>query len=1038
METYQKTNIEKAYNEVLTLINDFEANESFYLSPIYQEAEVRKEYIDKFWIALGWDVNHQFQKNPRLQEVKIEKSQKQNDGLGQKRADYAFYLAPNFNRIQFFVEAKKPSRTLKENKEDYFQTAKYGYNAGTGVSILTDFQELLIIDCRFTPDFDTILNNKLRYFLYTDFRNFDVFEELYWIFSKEAVEAGNLDNYIEEIPKTKGGGSYQLRLFGGEQSIDDKFLGYLDSIRLRIAQAFYNNNNSLDKFDLTEATQKTIDRIVFIRFLEDKMIETISILQLLANHQHPWKKFISECKRLDTKYNGIVFKQIFIDRDDFLGADEEIFKTICLELYHVNNPYNFYYIPIHILGQIYERFLGKIIEVENGVCSIVLKPEVRKAGGIFYTPKYIVDYIVKETIGKQIEGKTPKEISKMAFADISCGSGSFLIGIYDIILEYHKFYFNEYPTEAKKHGCKFDTESGKWVLSIQQKQQILLNSIYGVDIDLQATEVTQLSLFLKMLEDETNATANDLLVLYSEKILPDLSKNIKWGNSLVGFEIAYEIIEFDKEERRKINPFDYNQSFPKVFANGGFDAVIGNPPYVKEPTSKESFEWVKKGRLSRYYQVKMDLWYFFVCHGLDLIRPNGILGYITPNNWVSNAGASLMRKKIIEDSKILALIDFNALMVFKDASIQTMIMILKKDNKTDSYSFKNQIFTIKKAKEDYIEKELQNYSNVISKTIYPNIKRIDFKDKFLKFDNKDDGAILNKIQKASNFILDAKKEVAQGIVPNPDVLSKKAYEKHYLNVQGYRPKAPVFVVPRNYFKELNSTEKSILKPLFEPSELSKYFIPRQSKLEIIYLTKSTEKDNIKNLINHLKKFELVMNERRETKNGRLKYYHLHWPREESFFSRGDKIISVRKCEAPTFVYTQDEAYFMMSCNIIKSKRINLKYLTGILNSELIKFWLIKKGKMQGNQFQIDKEPILNIPIIKTKNKETEINLIALVENAIKLKKQEKDEQNDHEKNFLMTLYNRNEKEINNLVYEIYEISIEEQNIIGAFFAEMEK
>lgn len=1027
-----KINPKSAHKIILELIKDFEEHESKYLSSKYQESEVRTGFIDKFWNALGWDVYHNHQKNPFQQEVKIEKAQRQDGGLGQKRADYAFYLAPDYKNVKFFVEAKKPSRTLKQNKDDYFQTAKYGWNAGTGVSVLTDFQEFVIIDCRNIPDINTVLKNQIEYFNYKDFRDFDVFERVYWLFSREAVEAGNLTTYIDELPKPKGGDHTQLKLFGGRYlSIDESFLGYIDSVRYKIAQALYNNNTSLDKYQLTEATQKVVDRLVFMRFLEDKAIEPENLLHIIGKHQHPWQRFISESIRLDAKYNGIVFKPNFIDKDSFLGADEEIFRNICLELDHTNTPYDFNYIPIHILGNIYERFLGKIIDVEDGICKIVEKPEVRKAGGVFYTPKYVVDYIVKDTVGKHIENKKPKEIANLSFADIACGSGSFLIGAFDYLLDYHLNYYNTNVNEAKKDGCKYDSESSKWVLTIQQKQNILLNNIYGVDIDLQATEVTQLSLFLKMLEDETTSTANDMQVLFSIKILPDLTGNIKCGNSLIGFEIMDSVLDFGKEERRKYNPFDYKTAFPKVFnnKNEGFTSIIGNPPYVKEYTSKEIFDSVRLGNLAKYYQGKMDLWYFFTCYGLDLLSPKGLLGFIIPNNWVSNAGASIMRNKVIEDSKIVELIDFGSYMVFNDASIQTMVMIIQKDNKTDNYTFKNQTFTVKKAKEETIKKELIEGTNEVSNTIYPTVKRKDFKNSFLKFDNLDDKAILDKIGKSGNFKLDGKKEVAQGIVPNPDVLSKKAYELHYTDVPGYAPKAPVFVIPINYLNGLNATEKQLLKPLFEPTELSKYFIPKKSKAEIIYLTKQTEKPEIDNIINHLKKFELVMNERRETKNGRLKFYHLHWSRDESFFTKGDKIISVRKCESPTFVYTSDEAYFMMSCNIIKSTRINLKYLTGILNSKLIKFWLLKKGKMQGDIYQVDKEPLLDIPIHKTLDKELETQIITLVDKIVKAKVSTFEADNEHDKDFFLNYSKTIESEIDNLVYKLYDISNEEQDTI---------
>ena len=572
---------DKAYNQVKQLVEDFKASESHFLSATYSEAEVRKDFIDKFFTILGWDVDHHFQKNPFQQEVKVEKAQRQEGHQSQKRADYAFSLAPDFKRTLFFVEAKKPSRLLRQNKDDYFQTAKYGWNSQTGISILTDFQELVIIDCRFKPDFDTILKNEIKYYRYEDYANEDVFSEIYWLFSREAIVAGNLTTFIESLQKPKAK-EKQLKLSGGKyQSIDESFLNYIDDIRLQMAQAFHANNPTLDYYDLTEATQRTIDRLVFIRFLEDKQIEPEDLMHSISTANYPWQKFIEISKRLDAKYNGVVFKEHFIDKKAFLGADEELFRSIAADLDHTNTPYDFNYIPIHILGNIYERFLGKIIVIENGKASIELKPEVRKAGGVFYTPKYIVDYIVENTVGKLIADKKPKEIAKLTFVDIACGSGSFLIGVFDYLLDYHKNYYNEHTDEAEKEGCKYDAEKGVWTMSINQKKQILINNVYGVDIDLQATEVTQVSLFLKLLEDETMGTVAELNQLFvADKILPDLSNNIKCGNSLIGTEIMADVLDFGRDEMRKLNPFDFETAFPNVFRKGGFDAIVGNPPYL--------------------------------------------------------------------------------------------------------------------------------------------------------------------------------------------------------------------------------------------------------------------------------------------------------------------------------------------------------------------------------------------------------------------------------------------------------------------------
>jgi adenine-specific DNA-methyltransferase len=731
----KNNSLQIAYDQVQILINDFEAGLKHYLSASYQEAEVRKEYIDKFYTALGWDVNHDYQKNPFEQEVKIEKAQRQQGALGQKRADYAFFLAPNYKQVQFFVEAKKPSRTLLQNKDDYFQTAKYGWNAGTKISILTDFEELVIIDCRNPPNFDTILDTKIKYYKYTDFRDFDTFEELYWIFSKQALLAGNLPKYIDNLPKPKGSGK-QIKMFGKKHlSIDESFLNYIDQKRLELALSFYKNNPKLDAYELTEATQRTIDRIVFIKFLEDKLIETEAIIHNIATHPHPWSKFVEYTKYLDGKYNGVVFKPLFIDDKNFGGADADSFRSLCSDLDHTNSPYDFNYIPIHILGSIYERFLGKTIEINNnGACSVVsieIKPEVRKAGGVFYTPKYIVDYIVENTIGKLITTGhaplSPKEISKLSFADIACGSGSFLIGVFEYLLDYHNKYYNDNPAEAKKDGCKYNEDLGLWVLSIQQKQQILLNNIYGVDIDMQATEVTQLSLFLKMLEDETTSSTNDMQVLFHEKILPNLTNNIKCGNSLIGTDILNTKLDLDLHQERKLNPFDFKMAFPKVFgktasattterkgvattdqkgvattdqervattehaplSNYGFDAIVGNPPYVK----LTNFDTLETDYFNKNYKTKNDLYALFIEKAFTYIKEDSKFGFIIPSLFIKGVNYSELRNLINKNTVEIELTEKGD-KVFYGVKMPTCILICKKGNSQNDYFTKeNQIFS---------------------------------------------------------------------------------------------------------------------------------------------------------------------------------------------------------------------------------------------------------------------------------------------------------------------------------------------------------
>src|SRR4030095_10753103 len=486
--------IETAYLAIEKLVKDFKANENHYLSSTYSEAQARLDFIDKFLIALGWDVNHDEQKNPYEQEVKVERGIDMGDA--RKRADYSFSIAPNFRDTKLFVEAKKPSRNLA-NTDYYFQAIRYGWNAQTPIVVLTDFEELHVIDSRYQPNAKNVnasLGRKIKQYHYSHYTDKELFAEIYYLLSRDAVANDSLIKYAAELPKPKGK-AVQKGLFAGDyKSLDSTFLEELDEIRNDLARVFKKSNPGFDSEDLTEATQRTIDRLVFIRFLEDKLIEGDTHIDKYGDKNSAWKDFINDCKYLESKYNGIVFNEHFIDKPAFNPPDDSVFSDICEEICIKNSAYLFNIIPIHILGSIYERFLGKVVVATAKQVKIEEKAEIRKAGGVYYTPQYIVQYIVDNTVGKLIEGKTPKEISKLRFADISCGSGSFLITVYDTLLLYIAKWYQQNPEEAK--SAKLLTKNGQWILTLERKRNILTENIYGVDIDSQAVEVTQLSLFL--------------------------------------------------------------------------------------------------------------------------------------------------------------------------------------------------------------------------------------------------------------------------------------------------------------------------------------------------------------------------------------------------------------------------------------------------------------------------------------------------------------------------------------------------------------
>ncbi|EDO7254767.1 class I SAM-dependent DNA methyltransferase, partial [Campylobacter coli] len=510
---------------------------------------------------------------------------------------------------------------------------------------------------------------------------------------------------------------------------------------------------------------------------------------------------------------------------------------------------------------------------------------------------------------------------------------------------------------------------------------------------------------------------------HDEKFKSFFSKNMfefSFDEKVAIKEFANLKKEYDNIFNLESNhPFEWRFEFPEILDDDGnfkgFDLIIGNPPYIKEAENKELFTNTKK---LRTYQGKMDIWYHFVGRGFDILKNNGYLAFIATNNWVTNSGAKKLRNIVLEESQILSLVDFSSFMVFDSASIQTMIMSFQKTKPPKNYEFHfAKITTQTPIYEDALSL-LKNEKTQNNEILKINLTPKKFIDKTLNFTKSDYEELFNKIQKYGKFYLE-EREVAQGIVPNPDIITKRNISDEMVS-KGIKVGDGVFVIEKD-FLNVCEYEKKYLKPLYEVEHFGKYYFNKNNSKQLIYTTKNnSKKENIPTIIKHLQKFRSIMDNRRENLNKRLDFYHLHWARDERFFESGEKIVSVRKCIEPIFSYLNNEAYVMLSLNVIKTQRINVKYLTGLLNSKLVAFWLKHKGKMQGNNYQIDKEPLLNIPIVDTNSKNEKLadELINLVDEILKAKEQDKNANTQELEN-----------KINSIVYKLYNLTEEEIKII---------
>src|SRR5205809_1657637 len=587
------------------LVERFERQLDAYRSPQYNETQLRREFLDPFFKALGWDIDNEQGYAEAYKDVIHEDAIKV--GEATKAPDYCFRIG---GARKFFLEAKKPAVDIKHDVSPAFQLRRYAWTTKLPLSILSDFEEFAVYDCRVKPDQkDSAAVARILFIPYGEYA--ERWDEIASVFSRDAVLKGSFDKYAESNKAKRG-----------TADVDDEFLKTIEGWRADLARNLALRNPKLTQRELNFAVQRIIDRIIFLRICEGRSIEEYGRLQALTNGDRIYPRLAQQFEQADDRYNSGLFhfkaeKGRHEAPDELtlgLDLDDKLLRDILKSLYYPDSPYVFSALAADILGQVYEQFLGKVIRLTEGHRAVVEeKPEVKKAGGVYYTPTYIVDYIVRNTVGKLLEealgsatvpvaasgvppeasqgvaqadaegsrrdaGKSARDarapldarsasrilnrVSKLRILDPACGSGSFLLGAYEFLLQWHlDFYTKNDPTKWAKgrRPALVQAAGGTWKLTIAERKRILLDNIYGVDIDAQAVETTKLSLLLKVLEGETQQSLQPVLRMFQERALPDLGENIKCGNSLIGpdFYQQQQMTLLDDEERYRINVFDW-------------------------------------------------------------------------------------------------------------------------------------------------------------------------------------------------------------------------------------------------------------------------------------------------------------------------------------------------------------------------------------------------------------------------------------------------------------------------------------------------
>jgi len=723
---------EQSKDIVAQLVKLFAANRAAYRAPAYKEAHARQDFIDPLFVALGWDVRNEQRAAPDYREVVFEDSL---EIEGQKKApDYVFRVG---RERKFFAEAKKPGVDLKHDARPAYQLRRYAWTAKLPLSLLTDFEELAVYDCRARPtEKDKAAVGRINYYHFSEYA--DRWRELWDVFSREAVYGGSFDQYTQTSKGKRG-----------TSEVDAEFLKEIESWREAFARNLALRNPRLGADELSDSVQRIIDRIIFLRMAEDRGIEDYGRLARLAEGENIYSGLVKLFKLADARYNSGLFD--FSKAGDTLTPtlklDDKTLKPILSGLYFPQSPYEFSVLPVEILGNVYEQFLGKVIRLTAGhQAKIEEKPEVKKAGGVYYTPAYIVEYIVKNTLGKQIEGKSPAKLKGFRVLDPACGSGSFLLGAYQYLLDY---YLGWYTANAPEKHPKAVWKMGEaWRLTTAEKKRILTEHIYGVDIDRQAVEVTKLSLLLKVLETENDESMGRQLSMFEEaereRALPNLDRNIKCGNSLIGPDYFDGQLLPDADELKRVNPFDWAAEFPEVFSgrNAGFDCVIGNPPYGAVFGDKEAAYF--RQTYDVFSGVK-DVYTLFIEKSVKLLGQNCPLSFIVPSAWLGGPEYKNLREFLLRTQlERFVLLPFD---IFADAYVDTVVFVTHKgtppDNQivyTFSFDKKVKLSTIDLNNDDYQAIQQSGWSISDDKKIILNPSAVRILEKLkgkspVKFEN---------------------------------------------------------------------------------------------------------------------------------------------------------------------------------------------------------------------------------------------------------------------------------------------------------------
>jgi type I restriction-modification system DNA methylase subunit len=1000
----------KARERIQEIIEKFRREQAAGVIGQYNESETKTGFIEPLLQALGWNTQDR-------NEVGLEEK------ISGGRVDYSLKIKGS---PKIYIEAKPPRAKLTK-PEAISQAITYGYNKrSVPWVLLTDFQELRLFDVTIRPNKRNLEAGLRMDLTYDHF--LEKFEDL-WLLSKESVESGLLDRSL-----------LSKKLDRLRRPVDKEILEDMKRWREVLAKNIYKNHPDMTELQLKENVQRILDRIIFIRSCEDRGLTYGETLQemVLQRRDDIGTAFMPTLKALFRRYDRDFDSELFDEHScEDVAIDFPVLKEIVLEAY---DPYLFDVIGVEVLGNIYEQYLGFVPRLTEKRVKYEPKPEVRKAGGIFYTPEYIVDYIVKNTVGRFLSERKPKEIQTLRILDPACGSGSFLIRAYNELEVYYQRLKREawekrqkVLTKVYEDQAQFSFDEGsletRWELNVFDKRKIVVDHLFGVDLDEQAVEVTRLSLMLKMLEGEHG-------IFPGRAVLPTLDHNIKSGNSLISGDVL-KLQSFFKEDWIKTKPFDWDAHLRKiVVGEGGFDVIIGNPPYVRIQTlPKDQVAFFSKNFISA--TGNYDIYLLFVEKGLQLLKPGGFLGFILPHKFFQATYGQGLRKIISEKNALMEVVNFRDNQIFEHSSTYTCLLFLQK-SKDRSFKYAEVARLEDPEKQLQIIREHEEHKD--DRMRVGRIPKKQVTEAPWGFSFGEETELLEKLRNLGTTLGDVARKIFVGLQTSADtVFIFKDYE--------FRDGSRVRVYSKELGKEI-ILEQGLLKRVVRSGDIGRYHA--QSTCLVLFPYK-VEKDQARLLSrdeieshyslswDYLKRCKKVLEDREGGKFRDDEWYRFGRTQNIGMWEQPKILIPYMITTLSAYPDSQDHYYFVNVTTggfgiLADNEKVSLSYLTALLNSRLLDFYLrristnFRGGYFAANKQYIERLPIRIIDFNNPKEKTLHDDLVKLVEVILDLRKHEQKAEG-HELEQINRQIEKTDREIDERVYELYGVREEEIDII---------